>query len=59
MHRSQVKWGVYKHYLMSVGVLSSVITVLMNLILQVFQVGSNYWLTEWANDDKMVISLLL
>ncbi|XP_022835137.1 multidrug resistance-associated protein 1 isoform X2 [Spodoptera litura] len=51
-----VKWGVYKHYLMSVGVLSSVITVLMNLILQVFQVGSNYWLTEWANDDKMLVN---
>nr|XP_021201313.2 multidrug resistance-associated protein 1 isoform X4 [Helicoverpa armigera] len=51
-----VKWGVYKHYLMSVGILSSVITVLMNLILQVFQVGSNYWLTEWANDDKMLVN---
>ncbi|KAJ8721588.1 hypothetical protein PYW07_002363 [Mythimna separata] len=51
-----VKWGVYKHYLMSVGILSSVITVLMNLILQVFQVGSNYWLSEWANDNKMIVN---
>ncbi|KAJ8730882.1 hypothetical protein PYW08_002295 [Mythimna loreyi] len=51
-----VKWGVYKHYLMSVGILSSVITVLMNLILQVFQVGSNYWLSEWANDNQMIVN---
>ncbi|CAD0199749.1 unnamed protein product [Chrysodeixis includens] len=51
-----VKWGVYKHYLMSVGIVSSVVTVVMNLILQVFQVGSNYWLTEWANDDKMIVN---
>ncbi|KAL4706573.1 hypothetical protein ACJJTC_015771, partial [Scirpophaga incertulas] len=50
-----VKWSVYKHYLMSVGVLASVVTVLMNLILQVFQVGSNYWLAEWSNDEKMIV----
>lgn len=49
-----VKWSVYKHYLMSVGVLASVVTVLMNLILQVFQVGSNYWLAMWSNDQEML-----
>ncbi|CAH0750174.1 unnamed protein product [Diatraea saccharalis] len=51
-----VKWSVYKHYLMSVGVLASVVTVLMNLILQVFQVGSNYWLAEWSNDQSMMVN---
>lgn len=51
-----VKWTVYKQYLMSVGVLASIITVLMNLILQVFQVGSNYWLAQWSNDKDMVIN---
>ncbi|KAM3964279.1 multidrug-Resistance like Protein 1 [Aphomia sociella] len=51
-----VKWGVYKHYLMSVGVLASVVTVLMNLVLQVFQVGSNYWLAKWSNDVNMTIN---
>nr|QCO93576.1 ATP-binding cassette subfamily C member 5 [Chilo suppressalis] len=51
-----VKWSVYKHYLMSVGVLASVVTVLMNLILQVFQVGSNYWLAEWSNDETMIVN---
>ncbi|KAL0880786.1 hypothetical protein ABMA27_001981 [Loxostege sticticalis] len=51
-----VKWTVYKHYLTSVGVFASVVTVLMNLILQVFQVGSNYWLAEWSNDDRMIVN---
>ncbi|XP_026315306.1 multidrug resistance-associated protein 1 isoform X2 [Hyposmocoma kahamanoa] len=51
-----VKWSVYKHYLMSVGVLASLVTVLMNLVLQVFQVGSNYWLAEWSNDDQMMVN---
>ncbi|XP_045534713.1 multidrug resistance-associated protein 1 isoform X4 [Papilio machaon] len=50
-----VKWTVYKHYLTSVGVLASVVTILMNLVLQLFQVGSNYWLSEWSN-DKTIIS---
>ncbi|KAG6453080.1 multidrug resistance-associated protein 1 isoform X1 [Manduca sexta] len=51
-----VKWSIYKHYLMSVGVMASVITVVMNLILQVFQVGSNYWLAKWSNDKDMVVN---
>ncbi|CAK1601166.1 unnamed protein product [Parnassius mnemosyne] len=50
-----VKWSVYKHYLTSVGVLASVITVLMNLVLQLFQVGSNYWLSEWSNDRSIIM----
>ncbi|XP_073949375.1 multidrug-Resistance like Protein 1 isoform X3 [Choristoneura fumiferana] len=51
-----VKWSVYKHYLMSVGVMASVITVVMNMVLQVFQVGSNYWLARWSNDDRMLVN---
>ncbi|XP_053612783.1 multidrug resistance-associated protein 1 isoform X6 [Plodia interpunctella] len=50
-----VKWGVYKHYLMSVGVFASLVTVLMNLVLQVFQVGSNYWLARWSSDDRILV----
>ncbi|XP_068632707.1 multidrug resistance-associated protein 1 isoform X1 [Battus philenor] len=49
-----VKWSVYKHYLTSVGVVASVVTILMNLVLQLFQVGSNYWLSEWSNDRSMI-----
>ncbi|XP_060803850.1 multidrug resistance-associated protein 1 isoform X3 [Amyelois transitella] len=51
-----VKWGVYKHYLMSVGVVASAVTVLMNLVLQLFQVGSNYWLARWSNDRLMLVN---
>lgn len=49
-----VKWNVYKHYLVSVGLFSSAVTVLMNLILQVFQIGSNYWLAKWSSDPNMM-----
>ncbi|KAI5638820.1 ABC transporter domain-containing protein [Phthorimaea operculella] len=51
-----VRWSVYKHYLLSVGILASLVTVLMNLVLQVFQVGSNYWLARWSNDERMLIN---
>ncbi|CAH0714288.1 unnamed protein product, partial [Brenthis ino] len=51
-----VKWSVYKHYLTSVGVTASAVTVLMNLVLQLFQVGSNYWLAEWSNDEHMLVN---
>ncbi|XP_038214944.1 multidrug resistance-associated protein 1 isoform X4 [Zerene cesonia] len=51
-----VKWAVYKHYLTSVGVFASVITIVMNLVLQLFQVGSNYWLAKWSNDDTMLVN---
>ncbi|XP_050673788.1 multidrug resistance-associated protein 1 isoform X2 [Leptidea sinapis] len=51
-----VKWAVYKHYLTSVGVMAAVITIVMNLVLQVFQVGSNYWLAMWSNDASMLVN---
>ncbi|XP_045495079.1 multidrug resistance-associated protein 1 isoform X4 [Colias croceus] len=51
-----VKWAVYKHYLTSVGVFASVVTIVMNLVLQLFQVGSNYWLAKWSNDDNMLVN---
>lgn len=45
---------MYKHYLTSVGLLASAVTVVMNLILQVFQIGTNYWLALWSDDAYMV-----
>ncbi|XP_023935367.1 multidrug resistance-associated protein 1 isoform X2 [Bicyclus anynana] len=56
METGSVKWSVYKHYLTSVGVAASAITILMNLVLQLFQVGSNYWLAKWSNDDTMLVN---
>ncbi|XP_039751038.1 multidrug resistance-associated protein 1 isoform X2 [Pararge aegeria] len=56
METGSVKWSVYKHYLTSVGVAASAITILMNLVLQLFQVGSNYWLAKWSNDAEMMVN---
>ncbi|XP_047509486.1 multidrug resistance-associated protein 1 isoform X1 [Pieris napi] len=51
-----VKWAVYKQYLTSVGVMASLVTFIMNMILQMFQVGSNYWLAKWSNDNEMLVN---
>ncbi|CAK1540433.1 unnamed protein product [Leptosia nina] len=51
-----VKWAVYKQYLTSVGVMASIVTFLMNMVLQLFQVGSNYWLAKWSNDTQMLVN---
>lgn len=47
-----VKWAVYKHYLKSIGVSLSVLTILLNIIYQGFSVGSNVWLSKWSNDTS-------
>lgn len=45
-----VKWDVYKHYLKSVGVSLTILTVILNIIYQGFSVGSSIWLSKWTND---------
>lgn len=45
-----VKWAVYKHYLKSIGVSLTVLTILLNIIYQGFSVGSNAWLSKWSDD---------
>lgn len=45
-----VKWEVYKHYLKSIGVTLSVVTVLLNIVFQGFSIGSNIWLSRWSTD---------
>lgn len=47
-----VKWDVYKHYLKSIGVGLTLLTILLNIIYQGFSVGSNAWLTKWSTDEK-------
>ncbi|XP_069356357.1 multidrug resistance-associated protein 1 isoform X3 [Maniola hyperantus] len=56
METGSVKWSVYKHYLTSVGVTASLVTVLMNLVLQLFQVGSNFWLAKWSVEENMIVN---
>ncbi|XP_048522370.1 multidrug resistance-associated protein 1 isoform X1 [Dendroctonus ponderosae] len=51
-----VSWQVYKHYIMSIGVVIVIITVFLNMLFQGFSIGSNVWLGIWADDTKMVDS---
>lgn len=50
-----VKWDVYKHYLRSIGVGLTALTILLNIIYQGFSVGSNAWLTKWSTDKDAAI----
>ncbi|XP_017012715.2 multidrug resistance-associated protein 1 isoform X8 [Drosophila takahashii] len=47
-----VEFAVYKHYIKSVGIFLSVATLVLNFVFQAFQIGSNLWLTQWANDQN-------
>ncbi|XP_017047283.1 multidrug resistance-associated protein 1 isoform X18 [Drosophila ficusphila] len=48
-----VDFAVYKHYIKSVGIFLSVATLVLNFVFQAFQIGSNLWLTQWANDQNV------
>ncbi|XP_055307638.1 multidrug resistance-associated protein 1-like, partial [Sitodiplosis mosellana] len=45
-----VKWDVYKHYLKTIGVSLTILTVILNIVYQGFTIGSNTWLAAWSND---------
>lgn len=47
-----VKWHVYKHYLKSIGVVLSLATIFLNIVFQGFAIGSNIWLSKWADDKE-------
>lgn len=47
----KVKWKVYSHYLVSIGLFLSVATIVMNAIFQAFSIGSNVWLSIWSDDN--------
>lgn len=48
-----VKWDVYKHYLKSIGVTLTVLTIILNIVYQGFSIGSNMWLSVWSNDKNV------
>ncbi|XP_030383704.1 multidrug resistance-associated protein 1 isoform X7 [Scaptodrosophila lebanonensis] len=48
-----VDFAVYKHYIKSVGVFLAIATLALNFVFQAFQIGSNLWLTKWANDKDV------
>lgn len=47
-----VKWDVYKHYLKSIGISLTVLTIFLNIVYQAFSIGSNMWLSKWSNDKN-------
>lgn len=51
-----VKWEVYKHYLKSIGLGLTVLTLILNMVFQGFSIGSNMWLSAWSTDDKIVVN---
>lgn len=48
-----VKWLVYKHYLLSIGLFLSFATIILNVIFQGFSIGSNLWLSAWSSDPSL------
>ncbi|KAJ1525343.1 hypothetical protein ONE63_010161 [Megalurothrips usitatus] len=53
MEMGSVKLRVYGHYIKSIGVWLSTLTIVFNLALQGFSVGSSIWMTEWTDDKRM------
>lgn len=51
-----VKWEVYKHYLKSIGVCLTIVTLALNMVFQSFSIGSNVWLSAWSTDKEIVVN---
>ncbi|XP_044734303.1 multidrug resistance-associated protein 1 isoform X4 [Chrysoperla carnea] len=47
-----VKWKVYSHYLLSIGLFLCISTIFMNMVFQAFSIGSNFWLSVWSDDEE-------
>ncbi|KAK3912845.1 Canalicular multispecific organic anion transporter 2 [Frankliniella fusca] len=48
-----VKLKVFWHYMRSLGLVLSALTILFNLALQGFSIGSNLWVDKWTGDTAM------
>ncbi|CAB3223726.1 unnamed protein product [Arctia plantaginis] len=51
-----VKWAVYKHYLLNVGMLAVVGTPITYGLIHGLQIGANFWLVRWSNDKNMLVN---
>lgn len=51
-----VKWEVYKHYLKSIGIGLTLLTLVLNMVFQGFSIGSNMWLSAWSTDSEIVVN---
>lgn len=51
-----VKWDVYKHYLKSIGIFLTIMTITLNVLYQAFSIGSNFWLSIWSSDNETIVN---
>ncbi|XP_050310916.1 multidrug resistance-associated protein 1 isoform X2 [Anthonomus grandis grandis] len=51
-----VSWKVYQHYLKSIGTFTVIATVVLNMLFQVFSIGSNVWLGYWSEPQNAAIN---
>ncbi|CAI6346527.1 unnamed protein product [Macrosiphum euphorbiae] len=47
-----VKWDVFNQYIMSIGPIFCVTSVLLTFLFQGLSISSNIWLSVWSNDDS-------
>lgn len=47
-----IGWPVYFHYIKSIGITLSVITVILDACSWGLACGNNFWLSEWTNDPQ-------
>lgn len=52
----QVKRQVYLHYLQSIGSFLTTTTIVLNIIFQMFSIGSSLWLSEWSSDTSIIVN---
>lgn len=43
-------------YFQSVGAVLTVTTILLNVVFQVFSIGSSFWLSEWSSDMSVSVN---
>ncbi|KAG8311147.1 Canalicular multispecific organic anion transporter 1 [Homalodisca vitripennis] len=51
-----VKKHVYMHYLKSVGAVLTLVTIGLNILFQMFSIGSNIWLSRWSSDTSLIVN---
>ncbi|XP_054263384.1 multidrug resistance-associated protein 1 isoform X4 [Macrosteles quadrilineatus] len=51
-----VKKHVYIYYMKSIGAFLAISTILLNIVFQVFAVGSSIWLSKWSSDSSLVVN---
>lgn len=40
----------------SIGAFLAISTILLNIVFQVFAVGSSIWLSKWSSDSSLVVN---